>query len=219
MTQFSSFLEMATTRRQSNAEREKWRTKCCEALCSHINSRLSLSIEPSQVRLLPVREDPYRWSIVPGKEYLFEKNLSDQSTKIYKDLYQGINKDFKATKPPPSLLDKLPQRDNASTSHQTTIRVTSQINELQVQKDYALQRIKLLESQLQEELKRRVGLEEKLQVAHERQQCLMRELQKAERRETYFRNAALDYSQEIAKVAPALRKLTEKTYFTDDGFI
>lgn len=77
------------------------------------DSRLSLSIEPSQVRLLPVREDPYRWSIVPGKEYLFEKNLSDQSTKIYKDLYQGINKDFKATKPPPSLLDKLPQRDNA----------------------------------------------------------------------------------------------------------
>ncbi|KAG7435725.1 hypothetical protein Forpi1262_v002102 [Fusarium oxysporum f. sp. raphani] len=146
---------MATTRRQSNAEREKWRTKCCEALCSHINSRLSLSLEPSQVRLLPVREDPYRWSIVPGKEYLFEKNLSDQSTKIYKDLYQGINKDFKATKPPPSLLDKLPQRDNASTPHQTTIRVTSQINELQVQKDYALQRIKLLESQLQEELKRR----------------------------------------------------------------
>ncbi|EXL63729.1 hypothetical protein FOPG_19997, partial [Fusarium oxysporum f. sp. conglutinans race 2 54008] len=42
-----------------------------------------------------------------------------------------------------------------STPHQTTIRVTSQINELQVQKDYALQRIKLLESQLQEELKRR----------------------------------------------------------------
>ncbi|OBS20668.1 hypothetical protein FPOA_07009 [Fusarium poae] len=176
-------------------------------------------LDPSQVRLHPVREDPYRWLVRPGKEYLFEKNLSDQSVGVYKELYDGINKYFEATQPPSSLLNERLDRENLDTSSETTITFTSRINELQVQKDYALQEVNLLKSQLDAEVKLRLCLEEKLQVAYDRQESLRQELQKSESRERYFRNAALDYSQEIAKVAPALTKLTERTYFTDAGFI
>lgn len=88
-----------------------------------------------------------------------------------------------------------------------------------MQKDYALQGLNLLKSQLDAEVKLRITLEEKLQVSYERLDGLKQELQKSENREKYFRNAALDYSQEIAKIAPALSKLTERTYFTDLGFL
>lgn len=69
-------------------------------------------LDPSQVRLHPVREDPYRWLVRPGKEYLFEKNLSDQSVGVYKELYDGINKYFEATQPPSSLLNERLDREN-----------------------------------------------------------------------------------------------------------
>ncbi len=53
-------------------------------------------MEPSQVRLMPRAEDPYRWKVLPEKQHLFEKNLSDHSTGAYKDLWNGVNATFEA---------------------------------------------------------------------------------------------------------------------------
>lgn len=76
---------------------------------------MGLSLDPSQVRLHPVRDDPYRWLVRPGKEYLFEKNLSDQSVGAYKELYDGIDKFFEAT-PSSSHLQ------NEQVEHETLVR-------------------------------------------------------------------------------------------------
>lgn len=82
-----------------------------------------------------------------------------------------------------------------------------------------MQELNLLKSQLEAEVKLRITVEEQLQISHERQESLAQELHKSENREKYFRKAALEYSQEIAQIAPTLSKLTEKTYFTDLGFL
>ncbi|CVL09322.1 uncharacterized protein FMAN_15486 [Fusarium mangiferae] len=225
---------MATARRHSNVERSRWRTKCRQVLCNHINSTLGITLDPSQVRLHPSRDDPYRWSVSPGKEYLFEKNLSDQSLGIYKELHDGINIYFEATKAPSRRLSEpLHQEMSAKTftpgtsadfahreaANKTTVSFTSRINELQVQRDYASQEVHLLKSQLEAEVKLRLSLEEKLQIAYERQEQLRRELEKSVRREDHFRNTAVDYSQEIAKILPTIMSLAEKTNFTQAGFI
>jgi hypothetical protein len=64
------------------------------------DSNLGIALDPSQVRLHPTQDDPYRWLVSPGKEYLFAKNLSDQSVGVYKELCDGINKYFEATQAP-----------------------------------------------------------------------------------------------------------------------
>jgi hypothetical protein len=79
--------------------------------------------------------------------------------------------------------------------------------------------VHLLRSQLEAEVTLRLSLEEKLRVEQERQEGLKQELQRLASRENYYRNAALTYSQGIAKVLPALTELTEKTYFLDTDFI
>ncbi|RSL93377.1 hypothetical protein CDV31_014733 [Fusarium ambrosium] len=184
-----------------------------------LDSNLGISLDPSQVRLHPTRDDPYRWLVSPGKEYLFAKNLSDQSVGVYKELCDGVNTYFEATQAPLSPLPEPLGKESFGSINKSTISFTSRINELQVQKDYASQEVHLLRSQLEAEVKLRLSLEEKIQVAHERQEGLKQELQKLARRENYYRNAALTYSQGIAKVLPTLTELTEKTYFLDTDFI
>ncbi|RSL73883.1 hypothetical protein CEP54_000274 [Fusarium duplospermum] len=183
------------------------------------HSNLGIALDPSQVRLHPTRDDPYRWLVSPGKEYLFAKNLSDQSVGVYKELCDGINTYFEATQAPLSPLPEPLGKESFGSMNKSAISFTSRINELQVQKDYASQEVHLLRSQLEAEVKLRLSLEEKVQVAHERQEGLKQELQKLARRENYYRNAALTYSQGIAKVLPTLTELTEKTYFLDTDFI
>ncbi|KAM5358837.1 hypothetical protein ACJZ2D_014935 [Fusarium nematophilum] len=175
-----------------------------------------MRLEPSQVRLHPTRNDPYKWHIFPGKEYLFEKNLSDNSVRVYQELHDGVGVFFEATEATEASLDA---RGNTGSLDSTAVSFASRINELQVQKDYAAQEMNLLKSQLETEVKLRLDLEERLQAAYEREGCLKEDLQKTASRENYYRDAALGYSQGIAKVLPALRDLSEKTYFTDAGFI
>jgi hypothetical protein len=49
-----------------------------------------LHIEPSQVRLVPTINDPYRWKYPPRLQKLFTKNMSDQSIGVYKILCREI---------------------------------------------------------------------------------------------------------------------------------
>jgi hypothetical protein len=76
-------------------------------------------IRPSEVRLIPGANDPYRWKILPDNENLenpenpedlqnlrkerpkvyekiFKKNLSDHSINAFKALYYGAAKRFEA---------------------------------------------------------------------------------------------------------------------------
>ncbi len=59
-------------------------------------SKLGLEVPPGDVRILPRKEDAYRWSVLPQKEHLFEKNLSKLSTGVYTQLMQGIGVFFEA---------------------------------------------------------------------------------------------------------------------------
>jgi len=98
--------------RRSNQERAKWRTDCRNALSKHISEtyhrepiplftkcseaeRLGLSVEPSQVRLVPGPHDPYMWDYPPHLKTLFKKNMSKQTVNVYKALYREVGKSFK----------------------------------------------------------------------------------------------------------------------------
>lgn len=79
--------------RPGNVDRAAYRTKCrkklSEYLCESSRmtcdrgtltirpvSKLGLSVEPGDVRLITTADDPYRWQPLPEKEHLFKKQLS-----------------------------------------------------------------------------------------------------------------------------------------------
>ncbi|KAK2051914.1 hypothetical protein LY76DRAFT_673085 [Colletotrichum caudatum] len=86
--------------RKSNEERAEWREKCRKKLADHLNVTLGLTIEPSDVRLKPDGDDPYRWKILPGQEHifghLFEKQMSKQSKGVYMELWREVGRSFEA---------------------------------------------------------------------------------------------------------------------------
>ncbi|KAM0322073.1 hypothetical protein ACHAQA_009702 [Verticillium albo-atrum] len=82
--------------RTSNDERALWRTKCREALASHINSQLGITVDPVDVRLLPTSEDSYEWKILPEKKHLFAKHLSKHSKGVYQELIREAGTSFEA---------------------------------------------------------------------------------------------------------------------------
>ncbi|KAL2015886.1 hypothetical protein VTK56DRAFT_4661 [Thermocarpiscus australiensis] len=101
--------------RQSNVERRRGREECREKLSKHIrkptqsnsktwltspDDRLGIEIKPSEVRLNPRSNDPYRWEFLPGKEAFFSKvfakNLSDHSISTYRLLCREVGETFEA---------------------------------------------------------------------------------------------------------------------------
>ena len=58
--------------------------------------RLGITVEPSQVRLVPRPDDPYAWKVLPEKQALFSKNMSDHSIGAYKELWAGVGETFEA---------------------------------------------------------------------------------------------------------------------------
>jgi hypothetical protein len=70
---------------------------------SRKETKLSLSIEPKQVRLKPKPHDGYEWGPVPENEHLFqkrkqlfEKHLSKHSIGAYMKLCNEVGKSFEA---------------------------------------------------------------------------------------------------------------------------
>jgi hypothetical protein len=101
--------------RSSNLDRARWRAKCREKLSEHISkihalillifsnankrqpeSKLGISINPSEVRLIPRAEDPYSWQYLPARIHLFEKNLSKHSICAYMELCREVGVSFEA---------------------------------------------------------------------------------------------------------------------------
>jgi hypothetical protein len=59
-------------------------------------SKISIAIKPSQVRLILSADDPYSWKVLPEKKYLFSKNISDHLINAYKELCGEIGVLFEA---------------------------------------------------------------------------------------------------------------------------
>ena len=59
-------------------------------------SKLGISIDPSEVRLIPRAEDPYSWQSLPTRTHLFEKNLSKHSIGAYMELCREVGVSFEA---------------------------------------------------------------------------------------------------------------------------
>ncbi|KAL7940635.1 hypothetical protein V8C42DRAFT_337033, partial [Trichoderma barbatum] len=111
------------TQKTSNAERAEWRAKCRERLANHICTHLGISVSPSEVRLIPNDDDPYRWKILPGKEHLFEKHMSKQTKGIYMELWREVGVTFEAVFPSNS-------RENRDDKHPS---FSDQIEELKTE--------------------------------------------------------------------------------------
>ena len=60
------------------------------------DANLGLAIEPAQVRLITTSDDPYSWKILPGKEYLFKKQMSKHSIGAYMELFREVGVSFEA---------------------------------------------------------------------------------------------------------------------------
>ncbi len=65
-------------------------------------TKLGISIEPAEVRLITSADDPYTWQILPEKEHLFKKYLSKHSIGAYRELYRGVGVSFEAVLAPES---------------------------------------------------------------------------------------------------------------------
>ena len=65
-------------------------------------TKLGISIEPAEVRLITSANDPYTWQILPEKEYLFKKHLSKHSIGAYRELCRGVGLSFEAVLVPES---------------------------------------------------------------------------------------------------------------------
>ncbi|KIM93152.1 hypothetical protein OIDMADRAFT_61938 [Oidiodendron maius Zn] len=80
--------------RSSNLARSEWNKKCRERLSQHIQNKLGILIEPSQVRLKPNPDDVYSWEKMDDKGHLFSKNISDHSIRALKELYREVGQSF-----------------------------------------------------------------------------------------------------------------------------
>lgn len=117
--------------RPGNVDRAAYRTKCrkklSEYLCESSRmtcdrgtltirpvSKLGLSVEPGDVRLITTADDPYRWQPLPEKEHLFKKQLSKHSVGAYRTLCREVGVSFEAVRTERSDIDARNELDEAS---------------------------------------------------------------------------------------------------------
>ncbi len=65
-------------------------------------TKLGISVEPIEVRLITSADDPYDWRILPEKEHLFRKHLSKHSIGAYRELCREVGILFEAVLAPES---------------------------------------------------------------------------------------------------------------------
>ncbi|KAI6080981.1 hypothetical protein F4821DRAFT_273473 [Hypoxylon rubiginosum] len=140
--------------------------------------------------------------LLPKKQYLFSKNLSDHSVKAYKDLCEGVGVIFEAVRAMP---ESYTGQGAFVGIEPDPLSFIARINELQYQ--------------LEAEIKLRLGVEEKQKLADERFNHLQEQLDAATRRESYFRSLALRYSQGFSKMIPIINDLQEDPGITEEGYL
>ncbi|KFY68139.1 hypothetical protein V496_01259 [Pseudogymnoascus sp. VKM F-4515 (FW-2607)] len=103
--------------RQSNIDRAQWRSRCREKLSEHIKTKLGITVDPLEIRLITREQDPYSWQYLPAASHLFQKNLSNHSIGAYMELHREIGSSFEAvakehmflTRPAANFMDKIIQ--------------------------------------------------------------------------------------------------------------
>ncbi|KAI1463201.1 uncharacterized protein F4812DRAFT_447445 [Daldinia caldariorum] len=210
------WLKNMATPRQSNVERGRWRMKCRDRLSQHIEERLGINIPPSQVRLQSTRNDGYAWQVLPEKQHLFSKNLSDHSVGAYRDLCEGVGVTFEAVRATP---ESYTGQGAFNPTEPAPPSFASRINELQVQNDYLNQQLNFLKFQLEAEIKLRLDVEERQKSADERFNHMREKFDAATRREGHFRSLALRYSQGFSKMIPIINNLQEDPGITEEGYL
>jgi hypothetical protein len=116
--------------KSGNLQRAKWRSKTRDVLANHLSksnndpkirlttvaeTRLGMSVEPADIRLIPGPGDGYTWAVLPEKQYLFSKQLSKHSIGAYMELCRGVGVSFEALAD--SEPGKAPQGERAEVRH------------------------------------------------------------------------------------------------------
>ncbi|KAJ5972501.1 uncharacterized protein N7479_002419 [Penicillium vulpinum] len=84
---------------KSNETRAAMRKQCREALSAHIYNRLGLDVAPSQVRLQPLVEDGYAWSVTESKKSLLQSSLSNGTVGLFRAICEELGRSLEAVTP------------------------------------------------------------------------------------------------------------------------
>ncbi|PMD21097.1 hypothetical protein NA56DRAFT_703773 [Hyaloscypha hepaticicola] len=188
--------------RPSNLDRARWRTECREKLSEHIKSKLGISIDPLEVRLITRVEDPYSWQSLPAKTHLFEKNLSKHSIGAYIELCREVGVSFEAvakenilfTRPAANFTDRIAELEAENS------RLMGEVNKL---KDAATVE-STLKREAEEAAKRLTTM---LHTAELENQHLKRDIQKWATIAEKFRVSTADSHQIVNEASLVLEKL------------
>ncbi|PVH67456.1 hypothetical protein DL98DRAFT_507700 [Cadophora sp. DSE1049] len=186
--------------RSSNLERSKWRSKCREELSKHIQKKVGILIEPSQVRLVTGADDLYTWKVLPHKKHLFSKNISDHSIGAYKELCEGIDSAFEA-------VPVATTTQTRSAEHPPQASFSAKIDELREENENLERELKQWKDQATAESKLRQESEQERNQLRDANQTLQCELQKSVMAAEYFRSSISQYSQMVARIMPLMGEL------------
>ncbi|KAH7031049.1 uncharacterized protein B0I36DRAFT_267715 [Microdochium trichocladiopsis] len=200
----------------SNLERAKWRSTCRQLLSQHLQERLGLSIQPSNVRLHSTREDGYVWHFIPEVQHLFAKNLSEHSLRAYKELCEGVGKTFEAAVAT-STEPLTGQHVFSSSTEPERLSFASHIGELQAQNDFLSQQVELLKLQLAQEAQSRISVTEKLTEVQEKSRGMLQRLEASNRREQRSRTLIITYAQGLAQIAKILNAMQSCPGVVEEG--
>ncbi|PVH69406.1 hypothetical protein DL98DRAFT_661712 [Cadophora sp. DSE1049] len=195
--------------RSSNLERSRWRSRCREELSKHIQKKVGIVIEPSQVRLVTGADDLYTWKVLPQKKHLFSKNISDHSIGAYKELCEGIDSAFEAvpvtTKTRARSAEYVQETLMSTESPQASF--SAKIDELREENKNLERELKQWKDQATAESKLRQESEQERSQLRDANQTLQCELQKSVMAADYFRSSISQYSQMVARIMPLMEEL------------
>ncbi|KAI1828861.1 hypothetical protein DTO027I6_10208 [Penicillium roqueforti] len=85
--------------KRSNEKRLKLNQQCREALAANIYNRLRIVVAPEKVRLQPLPEDGYAWSVTGPNAGLLKSRLSSGNIHLYQSICNEIGHSFEAVSP------------------------------------------------------------------------------------------------------------------------
>ncbi|KAK3169330.1 hypothetical protein OEA41_008713 [Lepraria neglecta] len=173
-------------------------------------TKLGISIEPVEVRLITSADDPYTWQILPEKEHLFKKHLSKHSIGAYKELCREVGVSFEAVLAPESSnaaeWKLLEERRGARDTSSPKISFTAVISQLKREKLEMATELNKLHDQATKVTELKHLAEEEaarlrsiIQAAEVDKQMLQQEVQNLTGMVEYFRNTIANSVHEVLK--------------------
>ncbi|KND89337.1 hypothetical protein TOPH_06084 [Tolypocladium ophioglossoides CBS 100239] len=167
--------------RHGNVERRRRRDECRVKLAQHINNRLGIKLNPSDVRLTPRATDLYSWQPVRGKEELFStmfskifaKGLSDHSVGTFQLLCSEVGESFEAVLP----RGKGPAQESIMPLSPLEPSFSAIIDQLQEEKMSPFNQIEELTRKANTECEQRQAAERKVHQLYNEQADLKKQLQ------------------------------------------